>query len=136
MANGGAVGGVKLLGEKGWKALHAHPTHGGLGVGQGVFHFTQGGVAEFRAEDGHAERQGFYGWLGYGGSVFQWHPRLRIGFAYVPTVLEFHCMYNRKAGRMQVKLKFTYSGFEFTHRRKLFTVQKTWRLQRENRCIK
>jgi len=101
MANGGAVGGVKLLGEKGWKALHAHPTRGGLGVGQGVFHFTQGGVAEFRAEDGHAERQGFYGWLGYGGSVFQWHPRLRIGFAYVPTVLEFHCMYNRKAGRMQ-----------------------------------
>lgn len=31
MANGGSLGGVKVLGEKGWKALHADPTPGGLG---------------------------------------------------------------------------------------------------------
>ena len=31
MANGGTVGGVKVLGEKGWKALHADSTPGGLG---------------------------------------------------------------------------------------------------------
>ena len=33
------------------------------------------------------EREGFYGWMGYGGSVLQWHPELKIGFAYVPSLL-------------------------------------------------
>ena len=61
----------------------------------------QGGVAEFQSDDGHM-RDGYYGWVGYGGSVFQWHPKLKIGFAYVPTLMEFHCMHNRKGGRMQV----------------------------------
>ena len=32
MANGGSLKGVKVLGEKGWKALHADPTPGNLGM--------------------------------------------------------------------------------------------------------
>ena len=32
MANGGSLKGVKVLGEKGWKALHAEPTPGNLGM--------------------------------------------------------------------------------------------------------
>ena len=116
MANGGSLKGVKVLGEKGWKALHAEPTPGNLGMNLSedvyftqVFRFSvsahffhQGGLAEFRPGGSHGFRDGYYGWFGYGGSLFQWHPRLKIGFAYVPTLMEFHCMHNRKGGRMQV----------------------------------
>ena len=112
-----------MLGEKGWKALHADPTPGNLGMSlSDDSYFTQvadslhlsdllailsidcqGGVCEFRpGTSGPINRDGFYGWMGYGGSLFQWHPKLKIGFAYVPTLLEFHCMLNRKGGRLQV----------------------------------
>jgi len=58
--------------------------------------FTRGGVARFwhygrdpvrmlRALD--LGRDGYFGWMGLGGSIFQWHPAWRIGFAYVPTSL-------------------------------------------------
>lgn len=33
-------------------------------------------------------RVGFYGWTGFGGSVMQWDPTLKIGFAYVPVDLQ------------------------------------------------
>ena len=42
MANGGSFKGVKVLGEKGWKALHADPTPGNLGMNLSVdSYFTQ-----------------------------------------------------------------------------------------------
>ena len=42
MANGGTFQGVKVLGEKGWEALHAKPTLGQLGFGSSdELHFTQ-----------------------------------------------------------------------------------------------
>ena len=51
--------------------------------------FTQGGVCKFEeehdnhlkpeAEEATAGREGFYGWMGFGGSVFQWNPELNIG---------------------------------------------------------
>ena len=52
--------------------------------------FTKGGAAEFaNTETGNYQVdnfvEGFYGWVGAGGSVFQWHPELKISFAYVPT---------------------------------------------------
>jgi len=101
MANGGSLNGFTLLSNKGWQALHSNPTPGGLGLaGAPPIHFTQGGLAQFKAGDGH-NRDGFYGWIGYGGSVFQWEPQLKVGFAYVPTLLEFHCMANRKGARLQ-----------------------------------
>ena len=33
---------------------------------------------------------GFFGWGGYGGSVFLWCPEHQIGFAYVPTYLAWY----------------------------------------------
>ena len=59
---------------------------------------------EGRVSDAYNKRAGYYGWMGYGGSIFQWHPKLRIGFAYTPTLLEFHDMYNQRGGRLQVKI--------------------------------
>ena len=42
MANRGTFQGVKVLGEKGWEALHAKPTLGKLGFGSDdELHFTQ-----------------------------------------------------------------------------------------------
>ena len=58
--------------------------------------FTQGGVARFDPCDVSSSaamqalntgREGFYGWMGLGGSIFQWHPKHNIGFGYVPTSL-------------------------------------------------
>ena len=28
--------------------------------------------------------EGYVGWMGYGGSIFQWHPEEKISFSYVP----------------------------------------------------
>ena len=47
------------------------------------------------------ERDGFYGWMGYGGSVFQWHPELRIGFAYVPSLLQPLDTQNIRGAKLQ-----------------------------------
>ena len=44
----------------------------------------QGGLGKFEK---HADRAGYFGWMGYGGSAFQWHPELQIGFAYTCTLL-------------------------------------------------
>jgi len=45
-------------------------------------------------------REGWFGWLGVGGSVFQWHPELKIGFGLVPNDLNFLDM----AGYKQAKI--------------------------------
>ena len=34
---------------------------------------TSGGINKFH-EEGGVGRDGYYGWHGYGGSVFQWYP--------------------------------------------------------------
>ena len=46
-------------------------------------------------------REGFYGWMGFGGSVFQWHPELEIGFAYTPTLLAWYDINNTRGGELQ-----------------------------------
>ena len=54
--------------------------------------FSQGGVNYFIADSDSPKlarlRNGFVGWMGLGGSVFQWHPEHKISFAYVPTLLQ------------------------------------------------
>ena len=47
MANGGSLKGTKVLGEKGWQALHANATPGNLGMSLEDSYFTQ--VAVFQA---------------------------------------------------------------------------------------
>ena len=32
----------------------------------------------------HKENEGWIGWMGFGGSIFQWHPEEKISFGYVP----------------------------------------------------
>ena len=50
-------------------------------------------------------RDGFYGWMGYGGSVFQWHPELKIGFSFVPSVLNIVEMCNERGAVLQQLVK-------------------------------
>ena len=46
-------------------------------------------------------RDGYYGWLGFGGSALQWHPHLKIGFGYAPTLMAWHDAPNLKAAALQ-----------------------------------
>ena len=46
-------------------------------------------------------RNGYFGWLGFGGSVMQWHPELKIGFGYIPTSLHWYDFDNMRAARLQ-----------------------------------
>ena len=101
MANGGTFQGKTILSPEAWEALHAEPTDGIL-VANNV-KFTQGGVAQFEEEDTSQTegRKGFYGWMGFGGSVFQWHPELKIGIGYTPTLLTWIDLVNNKARLIQ-----------------------------------
>ncbi len=109
MAAGGHLGHVKCLSMPGWELLHKDPQPATMG---GVLptRFTQGGVDQFlpgttddprftRAlNDG---RGGFYGWMGLGGSIFQWHPDAEIGFAFVPTSLHVLDFFNERGKHFQ-----------------------------------
>jgi CubicO group peptidase (beta-lactamase class C family) len=108
MANGGAINGQHVLGATGHAALHADPIVREMTIMDN--RFTQAGLALFHDADavkGPLEagislgRDGFYGWMGLGGSVFQWHPQRRIGFAYVPTALNPIDLFNERGKSYQ-----------------------------------
>jgi CubicO group peptidase (beta-lactamase class C family) len=108
MANGGQIDGQTVLGSVGFEALHAAPVERDMMIMNGSF--TQGGVAQFKESDAakglleaglNTGRGGFYGWMGLGGSVFQWHPQHRIGFAYVPTALNTIDLFNERGKSYQ-----------------------------------
>ena len=71
--------------------------------------FTQGGVNFFKILDDpdkleakfSSTRDGWYGWFGYGGSVFQWHPELKIGFGYTNTRLRWFDWCNNIGAKLQ-----------------------------------
>ena len=75
--------------------------------------FTKGGVNLYqtlpdatKAEKNlNHNREGFYGWMGYGGSLFQWHPDLKIGFSFVPSVLNSLEMANERGAVLQQLVK-------------------------------
>ena len=99
MANKGTLNGKQLISEQTWKSFHsdakfmqmddAYPTH-----------FNKGGCCRYGMTDEqlkatkafcrdlavccHDGREDWVGWMGYGGSVFQWHPEDKIGMGYVP----------------------------------------------------
>lgn len=102
MANGGSLQGSALLSPAGWAALHGEPTEGKLFAN--TFKFTQGGLAQFE-DDSSPGRGGYFGWMGFGGSVFQWHPELKIGFGYVPTLLTWIDLTNNKARWLQEEVR-------------------------------
>lgn len=108
MANGGSIQGHTVLGSEGYEQLHANTIKRKM-----LFidsRFTQAGLAFFDETDAtkgrldagiNLGRGGFYGWMGYGGSVFQWHPDQRIGFAYVPTSLNTLDFFNERGKSYQ-----------------------------------
>ena len=67
--------------------------------------FTQGGFNNFtpgpNAPSVAYNRSGYYGWMGLGGSVLQWHPELKIGFAYTPSFLQLTDLMNLRGSYLQ-----------------------------------
>ena len=45
-------------------------------------------------------RSDYFGWMGFGGSVVQWHRHQRIGLAFIPTELHVD-MVGRRGGNIQ-----------------------------------
>lgn len=112
MSAGGKWEGREFLSDEAWRAMHEHPVKAFMGA-MLTTRFTQGGVDCFtpctpqssRAErDFNEGREGFYGWMGLGGSIFQWHPQHDIGFAFVPTSLHVMDFLNERGKRYQAEI--------------------------------
>lgn len=111
MADKGSFEGGEFISAKAWDALHAQPIEADMAFI--TTRFTQGGAAAF-SEVGVSSssldsglnqgREGFYGWMGLGGSLFQWHPESRIGFGYVPTSLNVMDMVNERGKAYQAEV--------------------------------
>ena len=95
MSAGGTFAGTEYLSKQACSAMHDDAVEAEMG-GFLPTRFTQGGVAVFtqcspnstRLErEFNTGREGFCGWMGLGGSIFQWHSESDIGFAFVPTSL-------------------------------------------------
>lgn len=111
MSARGRFGDREYLSKDGWEALHAEPLAADMGFAPTIF--TQGGVNRFvpvgtnasRFERAFNEgREGFYGWMGFGGSIFQWHPDHEIGFAFVPTLLHAVDLMNERGKVYQAEV--------------------------------
>ena len=95
-----------MLSQRGCAALHGKACDAKM-FGQMPTKFTQAGLNIFKDPEVKQEneelvgRDGFVGWMGFGGSVFQWHPELQISFAYVPTLLDWTDVVNGKALKLQ-----------------------------------
>jgi len=120
MANKGNLNGVEIIGEKGWESLHANPIIRPT-FSIATTNFTQGGVDLIQPQDAVQSNpnhkairgpEGFYGWMGFGGSVFQWHPGYKIGFAYVPVLLTVYDMENLKAKKLQEEVMNCYQNID------------------------
>ena len=94
-----ANGGEDLISKKTWNEMHSEPKQEVMfdaGGGTIRSNFTKGGVNYFTKFDDanvgedhfYSNHSGFYGWMGYGGSVLQWNPDKKIGFAFIPTYLD------------------------------------------------
>jgi hypothetical protein len=108
---GGTWAEREYLSEEAWKAMHADPVEAEMGFG--VTNFTQGGVNLFTEVGAKSTgldrafnvgREGFYGWMGFGGSIFQWHPRHEIGFGFVPTALHVVDILNERGKTYQAEV--------------------------------
>ena len=104
MAAGGSFEDHTILSKEAWDLLHTEPVHAIMG-GFLPCAFTQGGVAHYSPCGPDSNwlqrafnqgREGFYGWMGLGGSLFQWHPEQEIGFAFVPTSLHMLDLMNER----------------------------------------
>ncbi|XP_071747483.1 esterase/beta-lactamase LipL [Lepeophtheirus salmonis] len=109
LASKGSHDGKQFLSKETWTKMHSAPTKEWDALLGFSTRFTLGGVSQFTIEKSKnpdleivsKNRDGFYGWMGFGGSVFQWEPEKEIGFAYVPTFLEWYDMLNTKGSVLQ-----------------------------------
>ncbi|NKB99578.1 MAG: serine hydrolase [Pseudomonadales bacterium] len=107
MANRGSFQDHQVLSETAHATLHANPTTNDMGLMRTTF--SQGGVALFSESSSSSAmdtalnngREGYVGWFGLGGSIFQWHLEHRIGFAYVPTSLNVLDIVNERGKAYQ-----------------------------------
>ncbi len=110
MSTKGSWQGNQIIDEAGWMAMHDDPITASMDLFETSF--TQGGVnlhhtntASSKTERAmNGGRDGFYGWAGLGGSIFQWHPDLQIGFGYVPTSLNTLDLYNERGKAYQAEV--------------------------------
>jgi len=111
MSAGGQLAGKEYLNENAWKAMHDNPVKKDMGFS--TVTFTQGGVAQFTETSlssskleraFNSGREGFHGWMGLGGSIFQWHPQHQIGFGYVPTSLHVLDLFNERGKTYQAEV--------------------------------
>ena len=111
MADRGSFEGKEFINERAWDDLHDHATEADMGFI--TARFTQGGVASFSQVGASSSsldsglnngREGFFGWMGLGGSLFQWQPELRIGFGYVPTSLNVLDIVNERGKSYQAEI--------------------------------
>ncbi len=111
MSAGGKWAGREYLSEEAWNAMHEDPVEAEMGFI--ATNFTQGGVNLFTEASAKSTgldralnvgREGFYGWMGAGGSIFQWHPRHEIGFGFVPTSLHLLDILNERGKIYQAEV--------------------------------
>ena len=111
MADKGSFEGKEFISTTAWEALHAEVTEADMRFIS--TRFTQGGVASFTKVSNPSSplelelnngREGFFGWMGLGGSLFQWHPEFRIGFGYVPTSLNVLDIVNERGKAYQAEM--------------------------------
>jgi len=112
MSLGGKFEGKQYFSDSAWKALHDKKVTAKLG-GNVTTHFTQGGLNLFtmtRSDNNAPDRalnqgrEGFYGWMGLGGSIFQWHPEKQLGFAFVPNSLHVIDVFNERGKVYQTEV--------------------------------
>lgn len=112
MSGGGSLNGKQYLSASAWQAVHAKPVPA-LMMASMRTRFTQGGVDQFLPCGSDSPileralnegREGFYGWMGFGGSIYQWHPELDIGFAFVPTALHYLDLTNERGKCFQAEV--------------------------------
>ena len=111
ISSGGKWAGLEVLNEAACKALHENPIEANMGFT--TVAFTQAGVASFIETTKKSSkavkaicrgREGFYGWFGLGGSIFQWNPEYKIGFGYVPTSLHLLDFVNERGKSYQAEV--------------------------------
>ncbi len=111
MSSGGTWAGTEYVSEAGWNALHGDPVKADMAFI--TTSFTQGGINQFsKCNEGstahekafNTGREGFFGWMGLGGSIFQWHPQHKIGFGYVPTSLHVIDFLNERGKAYQAEV--------------------------------
>ena len=111
MSQGGKWDDTEYLSQAAWESMHDQSDTKNTGF---MFTtFTQGGIAQFKQEHDtphhfdeafNTGREGFYGWQGAGGSIFQWHPKHNVGFGYVPTSLNLLDIFNERGKTYQVEV--------------------------------